>query len=113
MSDRASSDFRLALGVVLGPIIALLNQQAIYSGATWACGHAARGTLHLIPALCLFSVAILALDSSSLWRRAGERAFPRRTQFLALVAVSMSVFSAIVILAQWAGIFTFGACMKA
>jgi hypothetical protein len=115
MSARASSDLRLALGVVLGPIIALLNQQAIYTGATWACGHNARGTLHIIPGLCLIGVLLVAGDAYGIWRdnRGKEGTWSSRTQFLSIVGVALSLFSAVVIAAQWMGIFTFDACMRA
>jgi len=115
MSDRAFTDVRLALGVLLGPVIALLNQQAIYTGATWACGHNARGTLHIVPALCLIGVLIVAGDAYGIWRgsRRHDDALSTRTQFLSIVGVAVSLFSAVVIAAQWMGIFTFDACMRA
>jgi uncharacterized membrane protein YidH (DUF202 family) len=117
MSARASIDLRLALGVLLGPVIALLNQQAIYSGATWACGHNARGTLHVIPILCLIGVLIVAGNSYRIWRRSrredSESARSLRTQFLSIVGVAVTLFSAVVIAAQWMSIFTFDACMRA
>jgi hypothetical protein len=115
MSDRASTDVRLVLGVVLGPVVALLNQQAIYSGATWACGHGARGTLHVIPALCLLGVLIVAADAHRLWRQARQRegAWASRTQFLSVIGMAVSLFSAVVIAAQWMSLFTFDACMRA
>lgn len=114
MSVRAFSDVRLILSVVLGPVIALVNQQAIYSGATWACGYDARGTLHIIPILALVAVILLGLDAYSLWRSANRRegTIATRTTFLAVVGIALSTFSAVVIAAQWIAIFTLDACMK-
>jgi hypothetical protein len=115
MSVRASSDVRLSLGILLGPVIALLNQEAIYSGTMWACGFQARGTLHVIPALCLLAVLFVAFDAFSMRRGAtgSDGRVAARTRFLALLGVALSVFSAVVILIQWFGIFTFDACMRA
>jgi hypothetical protein len=36
-----------------------------------------------------------------------------RVRFIALVGVAVSIFSSVVIIAQWASIFTFDPCMRA
>ena len=130
MSDRASSDggaftrwpglLRLSLGVLLGPVVALTNQQAIYAANMWACGHNAHAALHVIPFLALIVVLATAWQSRRIWRWTGTRADRAaativldRTRFLAILGLSISVFCAAVIIAQWAGIGAFDACARA
>lgn len=115
MSVRTSSEIRLALGIVGSPTIALLNQQAIYATNMWACGHGLHGVLHVIPAVCLLVTLGVAFDSYGIWRSANRQdgAVTERVRFLAIVGVAISVFSSVVIVAQWAGIFAFGSCMRA
>jgi hypothetical protein len=53
------------------------------------------------------------------WRAAGrgledERGGAgSRTRFLSLMGIAISTISALVVIAQWASIFTFGSCMRA
>jgi hypothetical protein len=109
---------RLAFDVLGGPIVALVNQQAIYAGDTWACGHNAHATLHIVPALCLVVVIGATVDSYIVWRSLGgvedERGtIDTRTRFLAMLGLSISGVAILVIGAQWFSIFMFGACMRA
>ena len=109
---------RLALDVLLGPVVALANQQAIYAGDIWACGHSAHAALHVIPVLCLIVVTGAGVDSYVVWRSIGgvedERGtVDTRTRFLAILGLSISGVSILVIAAQWFSIFMFGACMRA
>lgn len=110
---------RLALDVVAAPLVALINQAAIYAGDTWACGHDARGTLHIAPVLCLAVALAAAVDSYAIWRSVGRGvedehgAADTRTRFLAMLGVSIAALSAIVIVAQWISLFVFSACMRA
>jgi hypothetical protein len=73
----------LSLGLLLGPIVALTNQELIYSANMWACGHDEEATVE------------------------------ERTRFVALCGMALSFFSAAVIVAQWAAIFVFEPCMRA
>ncbi|MDB4916947.1 MAG: hypothetical protein JWM95_4591 [Gemmatimonadetes bacterium] len=108
----------LALGLVLGPIVALVNQQAIYAANMWVCGHGLRGSLHLIPALGILVVAGMAYESHRSWMAVGGGAADQddsvatRTRFLAMLGMAISAFSALVIFAQWLGIFMFDPCVK-
>jgi hypothetical protein len=117
MSAREFSS--LTLGLVLGPIVALVNQQAIYSEDAWACGHDARGILHIVPLVCLIAVFAVALSSYQDWRRAGRGVEDEhggvvaRTRFVAMTGLAISVLSMVVIAAQWFAIVMFGPCMRA
>src|ERR1043165_9733920 len=110
---------RLSIDVLGGPVIALINQQAIYAGNMWACGHNARATLHVVPALCLIGVLLTTIDSWMAYRTIGRGVEDEhggeatRTRFLAAMGMMIGAISAFVVLAQWLAIFTFGACMRA
>ncbi|MFI5228297.1 MAG: hypothetical protein ACHQWU_04465 [Gemmatimonadales bacterium] len=109
----------LSLGVLLGPVAALANQQMIYASDTWACGHNVHAVLHIIPAVALALVVGAGAAAFTEWRAAGRGvedehgAEGARTRFLALIGLSISAISALVVIAQWASIFTFGSCMRA
>jgi hypothetical protein len=109
----------LSLGVLLGPVIALTNQELIYAADMWTCGHGYRGTMHLIPLLCLAVAIGAALTAYRDWRAAGgggeeeEATTAGRTRFLAIMGMGISVFSALAVIAQWAAIIVFDPCMRA
>ena len=109
----------LSLGVLLGPVVALANQQIIYASDTWACGHNVHAVLHLIPAVALAIIIAAGGMAYAEWLAAGrgvedERGgVGSRTRFLSLMGVGISALSGLVVIAQWASIFTFGSCMRA
>ena len=139
MSDRASFDvvrenpadhgigafsrwpglLSLMLGWVLGPVIALVNQQLIYAANMYACGRNLQHTQHIIHALCLLVALGAAWNSYRDWQAMGagvedeDATVETRTRFAALVGIIVSIFSALVILAQWSTIFVFDPCMRA
>lgn len=110
---------RLSIDVVGGPVIALVQQQAIYAGDMWACGHNATPTLHIVPALAFIAVLLTTIDSFLVWRSIGggvedeHGAEETRTRFLAVLGMTVGAISALVVIAQWLTIFYFGACMRA
>jgi hypothetical protein len=116
MSARESSE---AFAGVLGPIIALVNQQLIYMANMWTCGRNMQHAAHAIPALCLIVTISLGVNSYRRWRATGggagdERAAEEtRVRFLAMIGIALSIFSSLVIVAQWAAIFAFDPCMRA
>src|SRR3954465_3427678 len=91
----------LALCVLLGPIVALTHQQVIYMTGMWACGRGFRGALHLVPVLSLVVVIGAAYGGYRNWRAVGygladeDGSVSTRTRFLALLGITISVFSAI------------------
>ena len=124
-ADRAARFARwpgmlsLSLGLVLGPLAALANQELIYMVNMWACGHRERGVMHIVPILCLIVVAATAVAAHLNWRSLGRGfedelgAIEARSRFIALLGMAISAISAIVILAQWLAIFVFDPCMRA
>ncbi len=109
----------LTLGLVLGPLVTLANQEAIYSVNMWACGHRERGLMHLVPILCLLVVVATGVSAQLNWRAVGRGfedelgAVETRSRFIALLGIAISAFCAIVIVAQWLAIFVFDPCMRA
>ena len=109
----------LTLGLLLGPIAALLNQELMYSVNMWACGHRMPVLVHLVPALCLIVAVGAGLTARRAWRAVGagvedeEAAIEARTRFVALMGMAISAFSSLVIVAMWVAAFVFGPCMRA
>jgi hypothetical protein len=109
----------LTLGVVLGPLAALANQQVIYIVNMWACGHRERVVMHVVPILFLVVVAATGVAAHRNWRALGRGfedelgSIEARSRFIAWLGIAISAFSGIVILAQWLAIFVFDPCMRA
>lgn len=109
----------LSLGVLLGPVVALVNQSLIYAANMWVCGRNLRGALHIIPALGLVVVAGTAVGAFLNWNVLGQgvederEPVVARARFLALLGIAISIFSALVIVAQWLAIFVFQPCQRA
>lgn len=110
---------RLALGLLLGPVAALTNQELIYLSDIWACGVHAWAAINVVPALCLVLCIGAGITSYNDWRRVGggvevEHGSPviTRTRFLAICGMATSAFAALVTIAQWLSVFMFGPCMR-
>jgi hypothetical protein len=109
----------LSLGLLLAPTVALINQELIYASDMWACGHGMGATIHIVPVLCLVVTIGGIIVSCRNWRAVGggveEEAATvgARTRFLALLGIIISVFSSLVIIAQWAAVFVFDPCARA
>jgi hypothetical protein len=109
----------LSLGVLLGPIAALANEELIYVTNMWACGTGGQLAMHVVPIVCLMVALGAGVLAWTDWIRVGRgveneaATVDSRSRFLALGGMAISTLSALVILAQWLAIFVFGACMRA
>lgn len=109
----------LTVGLLLGPVAALSNQELMYSVNMWACGHQMPAVIHIVPALCLIIAVGAGLMALRDWRAVGggvedeQATVDARTRFVALLGMATSAFSSIVILAMWAAAFVFGPCVRA
>ncbi len=115
MSVRASSNL-LALAIVIGPIAALTNQGLVYAVGTSACETNMPPLMHLIEALSLIICVVAVVFGYRVARRLSaddEQQGEGRTRFMALAALGTGAFSALVIIAQWAAVFTFSPCARA
>ena len=109
----------LTLGLLLGPTVALANQQLTYTVNMWACGRGLQAVIHIVPALCLIVTLGAAFTAYRDWvaveRGVEDEAasVATRSRFVAIMGIIISLFSSAVILAQWAAIFVFDPCMRA
>jgi len=109
----------LTLGVVVGPIAALANEELIYVANMWACGTGRHLAMHVVPLICLVVTLGAGFLAWSDWVRVGRgvedeaATIDSRSRFLALAGMAISALSALVIVCQWLAIFVFGACMRA
>lgn len=108
----------LALGLTLGPVAALLNEELIYVSDMWACGRGTRWPVNLVPLLCLVITLGMTVVAHRNWKRVGEgveeeaATIDARTRFLSIAGIFISAFSTLVILAQWAALLAFEPCMR-
>ena len=116
---RGRGMLRLSLGMLLGPVVALSNQQLTYIAGDWACGHGIRAAVHVVPILCLAVSLATTIVAYRDWRAVGGGAnddagtISARTRFMAICGIAIGAFSSAVILAQWAAVFVFGPCLRA
>ena len=109
----------LTLGIVVGPIAVLVNEELIYVTNMWACGTGKQLAMHVVPIVCLIVTLGVGLLAWRDWDRVGRgvedeaATVDSRSRFLALGGMAISALSALIILAQWLAIFVFGACMRA
>jgi hypothetical protein len=109
----------LTLGIVVGPIAVLVNEELIYVTNMWACGTGKQLAMHVVPIVCLLVTLGAGLLAWRDWDRVGRgiedeaATIDSRSRFLALGGMAVSALSALIILAQWLAIFVFGACMRA
>lgn len=109
----------LTLGVVIGPIAVLVNEELIYVTNMWACGTGKQLAMHVVPIVCLAVTVGVGLLAWRDWDRVGRgvedeaATVDSRSRFLAVGGMAISALSALIILAQWLAIFVFGACMRA
>lgn len=108
----------LAFGLIAGPVSTLIMQTTAYNGVHWACGHKSPGPVHIVPVMFLL-VAAAALWIS--WRdwssvgRTGHAEGPTvadRTRFVALLGVSLSAYSIVIMLWMWVPMFVFDPCQR-
>lgn len=110
---------RLTLGIVVGPIAALANEELIYVTDVWACGARTQAAMHVVPFVCLLAALGAGFLAWSDWVAVGrglaesEATVDARSRFLAITGMAASALSALIILAQWLAIFVFAACMRA
>jgi hypothetical protein len=117
MSARAYSE--TLAGIVGAPVLALANQELIYAVTMWACGHRVSALTHIVPAVCVCLSLITVMLSYRAWTGVGRGSddepatLESRARFLAILGMTIGLFSSAVILAQWAAIFVFDPCARA
>jgi len=116
MSARAYSDTTVAL--LAGPVFALVNQGLMYAVNMWACGHNVPSVMHIVPLVCVCLSIGAALLAFRRWNGVGRgtedeaNTVDSNLRFIALLALAISIFSSMVILAQWASAVVFHPCAR-
>jgi len=111
----------LWLGVLVPPVAALAMQTLDYAIVPWACARTdhivARVWLRLLPAvvlICVIELGALAWKQRARSTPAAQGSpAESRPHFMALVAVGLTAFSVLVIVAQWLATLFFGPCVHA
>ena len=109
----------LTLGLVVGPLAVLINEELIYVTNMWACGTGKQAAMHIVPLICLLTTLGAGFLAWADWVRVGRgvedeaATIDARSRFMALGGMAISGLSALLILAQWLAIFVFDACMRA
>jgi len=107
------------LGLVVAPVVVLATQGILYSMVTPACGAQMRLHMHLVAAVALAIVVVLAVVAfSACSLRRGEPGSPDHDgaqppvprRFLADMAAAVSGLSCLVILGMWFAMWVLGPC---
>lgn len=110
----------MALAIVAGPLVALVNQGSIYAASAWGwgCTGTTRATMHGIAAIC-FAVAIATAARAVRWQwrlraavKNGGSDEVRRSHFMTVVATSTALFGSLLILWQWFAVALFAPCVR-
>src|SRR4051812_15974565 len=85
---------RLTLGVTLGPVAVLVNEELIYVTNMWACGTGGQLAMHIVPLVCLLVALGAGFMSWGDWASVGRgvedeaATVPSRSRFLALCGLA-------------------------
>lgn len=106
---------RIWIALIVAPLLALTDQAIAFSLVGWACTNQTVTVLHAAHALFALLVATTAPGAWQAWRQssdapamAGEAG--RQRHFLAGVALVLSTFSAVTIVAMWIPTWMISAC---
>lgn len=108
----------LSLGLLLGPVAALVNEGIVYATNMWKCGGGTPLSMHVVALICLAIAIGAGLLACADWARVGrgtenaEATIVSRTRFIALTGMAASAISALLILMQWLAVFVFGTCVR-
>jgi len=114
---RPAAIGRLWLGVLAGPVVALLQQELGYALVPLACAGGRELPLHLSHGLALLLIVGGGLLSLGDWRRAGgpdDAGGPAgRTRFMAAIGLLSAVIFGLAVVAHWIAVIAFGVCQNA
>lgn len=115
--NRRRGKALLLLGLLLGPVAALVGQGTLYAANAWACGWDAGPTLHIVSLLAFILVVGTGISAYRTWREASITHAPidaisSRTRFMSLLGLGLSALSGMIVVAQWAAVVVFPACAR-
>jgi hypothetical protein len=108
----------LWLGLLLGPIAALLQLQTNYALVSTACTSGKAWPLHLVSLTGVLIALCAALVSYRCWVRLGASwdeepaGTVGRARFMSAVGILISLLMLLVNIAQWIPVFIYGPCQR-
>jgi hypothetical protein len=115
---RGPGVVQLWVGLLAGPLAALIQLEVNYALVPWVCNSKQTWTLHLVSliALMVATAAGTLAFVNSLWLCVrfdddGAGSIPR-SRLMAAVGVLMSALTSLVIIAQWLPVFLYGPCQR-
>lgn len=105
-------------GVLAGPLAWALSQQVAYLFVTLDCSYAKRLAVWPLMVGTIVLAAVGARVSWRNWQRVGQEEPDEgggaiaRSRFLAFVGLLLSIFSGLVILAEWLPVFFYRQCQR-
>jgi hypothetical protein len=103
-------------GVLVGPVVWLLQFQANYTLVTLTCNHGGKWALHAVSVAALLLTAGAGALAWGNWREAGESTENEgwgvlpRSRFMSVLGMLVSAMFFVVIFAQWIASWVFGPC---
>jgi hypothetical protein len=103
-------------GLLGTPLLALADQSVAYAFVPYSCSHQQSVVLHAVHAVFLVAILACALH---VWPRArpvighlrnDEGATVQRGDLMAILALSMAIFSAAIVVAMWIPQFLLAPC---
>ena len=106
---------RLWIGVLTGPLVALLEQEVQYLLVPGACAGGRELPLHVTALIAFLLIVGAGLLAAREFRRAGqvadENGGPRaRSRFMAAVGMLTSIVFGLVVAAHWLAVVILGVC---
>jgi hypothetical protein len=108
----------LWIGVLTGPLAALLQLQINYALVPRVCWSGREWELHLVSLLALAATAAAGLNSWRNWQKAGAAweddrggVLPR-SRFMSAVGIMTSALLSLVVVAQWIAVFVYSTCER-
>jgi hypothetical protein len=104
------------LGLILAPLLFLMNMQVNFTLVPWVCGSRQQWIIHLAHAVTLSLILLCAVPAYRVWSAAGREVRAEgpdagsRNRFLSVLSLTMSGYIATVLLAHWIPNFLLEAC---
>ena len=115
--SKAGGLFALWAGVLVGPVVWLVQFQTNYTLVTLTCNHGHLWALHAVSVLALLLTAGAGVLAWGKWRESGgglaeegRGGVVPRSRFMSVLGLLVSGMFFLVIFAQWIASWVFGPC---
>jgi len=106
---------RIWVALIVAPVLALTDQIIAFALVHWACANQNTWIVHLSHAAFLLILAVLAVSAWLRWRETAMSASaaeaPVQLHFLAGIATTITVLSAVAITAMWIPTWMISSCI--